>query len=168
MQVFLAFKAKYLVSYPLTKKKLILLIDKSESKLLWGFSFLFFFFFFFFFKHSRSQSAIQNKIWLLTGEWPCDLLLYTHSPISFYCYSIIWQKPEQLVTRNWFKANRYLFKLHKCVIVTNQSTDYWWVDVPELVTIGLDKGGHPVNIFLISPQKHMLWVLIRSASARRF
>ena len=34
--------------------------------------------------------------------------------------------------------------------------------------IGLDKGGYPVNIFLISPQKHMLWVLIRSASARRF
>ena len=23
--------------------------------------------------------------------------------------------------------------------------------------IGLDKGGYPVNIFLISPQKHMLW-----------
>ena len=34
--------------------------------------------------------------------------------------------------------------------------------------IGLDKGGCPVNIFLISPRKHMLWVLIRSASARRF
>ena len=34
--------------------------------------------------------------------------------------------------------------------------------------IGLDKGEYPVNIFLISPQKHMLWVLIRSASARRF
>ena len=34
--------------------------------------------------------------------------------------------------------------------------------------IGLDKGGYPVNIFLISPRKHMLWVLIRSASARRF
>ena len=32
--------------------------------------------------------------------------------------------------------------------------------------IGLDKGGYPV-IFLISPRKHMLWVLIRSASARR-
>ena len=25
------------------------------------------------------------------------------------------------------------------------------------VNIGLDKGGFPVNIFLISPQKHMLW-----------
>ena len=34
--------------------------------------------------------------------------------------------------------------------------------------IGLDKGGYPVNIFLISPRKHMLWVLIRSSSARRF
>ena len=34
--------------------------------------------------------------------------------------------------------------------------------------IGLDKGGYLVNIFLISPRKHMLWVLIRSASARHF
>ena len=34
--------------------------------------------------------------------------------------------------------------------------------------IGLVKGGYPVNIFLISPQKHMLWVLIRSASLRCF
>ena len=28
---------------------------------------------------------------------------------------------------------------------------------------GLDKSGHQVNSFLISRQKHMLWVLIRSA-----
>ena len=28
--------------------------------------------------------------------------------------------------------------------------------------IGLDKSGYQVNIFLISPQKHMLWALIRS------
>ena len=35
-------------------------------------------------------------------------------------------------------------------------------------TIGLDKGGYPVNIFLISPRNHMLLVLIRSTSARRF
>ena len=28
--------------------------------------------------------------------------------------------------------------------------------------IGLDKRGYQINIFLISPQKHMLWVLIRS------
>ena len=34
--------------------------------------------------------------------------------------------------------------------------------------IGLDKIGYQVNSFLISQQKHMLWVLIRSASARRF
>ena len=33
---------------------------------------------------------------------------------------------------------------------------------------GLDKGGYLVSIFLISPQKHILWVLIRSASVRRF
>ena len=29
--------------------------------------------------------------------------------------------------------------------------------------IGLDKSGYRVNSFLISPRKHMLWVLIRSA-----
>ena len=32
--------------------------------------------------------------------------------------------------------------------------------------IGLDENGYQVNIFLISPQKHMLWVLIGSASLR--
>ena len=30
--------------------------------------------------------------------------------------------------------------------------------------IDLDKGGYLVNIFLIIARKHMLWVLIRSAS----
>ena len=34
--------------------------------------------------------------------------------------------------------------------------------------IATDKRGYPHNIFLISPRKNMLWVLIRSASARRF
>ena len=41
---------------------------------------------------------------------------------------------------------------------------------PQLLTIiiATDKSGYPHNIFLISRQKHMLWVLIRSASARHF
>ena len=34
--------------------------------------------------------------------------------------------------------------------------------------IATDKRGYPHNIFLISPRKHMLWVLIRSASAYVF
>ena len=33
--------------------------------------------------------------------------------------------------------------------------------------IATDKRGYP-HIFLISPQKHMLWVLIRSASANEY
>ena len=33
------------------------------------------------------------------------------------------------------------------------------------LSIGLDKSEYQVNIFLISPQKCMLWVLIRSASS---
>ena len=36
-----------------------------------------------------------------------------------------------------------------------------------MLNIGLDKAGDPVNIFLISPRKHMLWVLIGSASPPR-
>ena len=40
-----------------------------------------------------------------------------------------------------------------------------WSDQGFLASIGLDKGGYPINIFLISPRKCMLWVLIRSASA---
>ena len=37
-----------------------------------------------------------------------------------------------------------------------------------LGNIGLDKTGYQVSTFLISKRKHMLWVLIRSASQRRF
>ena len=36
--------------------------------------------------------------------------------------------------------------------------------VLQYLYIGLDKSGYQVNIFYISPQKHMLWVLIRSTS----
>ena len=35
-------------------------------------------------------------------------------------------------------------------------------------SIATDNRGYPHNIFLISLQKHMLWVLIRSASPRHF
>ena len=31
-------------------------------------------------------------------------------------------------------------------------------------TIGLDKSGYQIDNFFISQQKHMLWILIRSAS----
>ena len=34
--------------------------------------------------------------------------------------------------------------------------------------IGLDKSGYQVDIFLISPRNHMLWVLIRNASLMCF
>ena len=37
-------------------------------------------------------------------------------------------------------------------------------NIPSHMCIGLDKSGYQVNIFLISQRKHMLWVLIRSAS----
>ena len=36
------------------------------------------------------------------------------------------------------------------------------------IFIGLDKSGYQEHIFLISPRKDILWVLIRSASVRRF
>ena len=41
-------------------------------------------------------------------------------------------------------------------------------DLSLAISIGLVKRGYLVNIFLISPRKHMLWVLIRSALVRRF
>ena len=33
------------------------------------------------------------------------------------------------------------------------------------LNIGLDKSGYQVNIFRITPRKHVLWVLIRSPEA---
>ena len=40
--------------------------------------------------------------------------------------------------------------------------------IEDLLSIATDKKGYPHNIFLISQQKHILWVLIRSASLRHF
>ena len=37
-----------------------------------------------------------------------------------------------------------------------------------LLCIATDKRGYPHNIFLISPRKHMMWVLIRSVTAYVF
>ena len=42
-----------------------------------------------------------------------------------------------------FDCKKHLIKSYECLI-----TKY---------IIGLDKGGYPINIFLISPRKHMLW-----------
>ena len=61
----------------------------------------------------------------------------------------------------------------------NSACQYWTAFPVEVqsdtiilcIAKGLDKGGYPVNIFLISPRKHMLWCSLeahRSASARRF
>ena len=41
-------------------------------------------------------------------------------------------------------------------------------NLTQTVTIATDKRGYPHNSFLISRRKHMLWVFIRSASARCF
>ena len=42
------------------------------------------------------------------------------------------------------------------------------MDNAKTISIGLDKSGYQVSSFLISRGKHLLWVLIRSASVRRF
>ena len=47
-------------------------------------------------------------------------------------------------------------------------TDHHTVQLIASTIIATDKRGYPHNIFLTSPRKHMLWVLIRSASPRRF
>ena len=44
----------------------------------------------------------------------------------------------------------------------------WYTAIDWLVYIPLDKRGYQVNSFLISPWKHMLWVLIGSTALRPF
>ena len=53
----------------------------------------------------------------------------------------------------------------------HMNEDTFWHGVVLVILIeclGPYKRGYQHNIFPITPQKHMLWVLIRSASARRF
>ena len=55
------------------------------------------------------------------------------------------------------KKNKTI-KLSSAVVVISTS----------LRCIGPDKRGYPDNTFFTSPEKHMLWVLIRNASLRHF
>ena len=49
-----------------------------------------------------------------------------------------------------------------------QYDSYCWLSAGLEMNIALDKREYQIHIFLISPQKHTLWVFIRSASSRRF
>ena len=69
-------------------------------------------------------------------------LLYLHMPFSHK-------------DRLWHFRTVTIYPYHTCLKI--------WT-----CPIGLDKSWYQVNIFLISPRKHMLWVLIRSPSPRRF
>ena len=50
-------------------------------------------------------------------------------------------------------------------IVAYPVDDYSEPSLQQQHFINADKRGYPHNIFLISPRKHMLWVLIRSSEA---
>ena len=67
--------------------------------------------------------------------------------------------------KNWRKLSQ---NYHQMLLLNNFSEYVRILSKYDILHIGLDKGGYPVNIFLISPRKHMLWVLIRSTSPRRF
>ena len=66
---------------------------------------------------------------------------------------------------NVYKAlQRRMRRPVRAYIVCFSSSIFEHIDFRTI--IGLDKSTYQVNIFLISPRKHMFWVLIRSASAR--
>ena len=78
--------------------------------------------------------------------------------------------------REW---RQWVIRLHWCTgwfesslgaHVSRYIFSYWSSNkyVSENKIIATDKRGYPHNIFLISRWKHMLWVLIRSTSVRRF
>ena len=53
--------------------------------------------------------------------------------------------------------------LEKVLPISTHRICFLWTN-----NVATGKRGCPHNIFLISPRKYMLWVLIRSASARHF
>ena len=74
--------------------------------------------------------------------------------------------PYEETLHTWLSKMRpvkILIRLHNAHLLKGTFSD----DAHTRI-IGLDKSGYQVNIFLISRRKHMLLVLIRSASARRF
>ena len=58
---------------------------------------------------------------------------------------------------------------NESVFTKNWSVKYWDTDlISSIDTVAPDKKGYPIDIFLISPQEHMLWVRIRNGLMGHF
>ena len=110
---------------------------------------------------SPSAGFEPNTLWLkkrLLSTWPCNVKVN-------YQMMMVW----------CFMSLSTLFKSYQSLFISRRLNFHLLFQDSHLpfspfgfiiFNIATDKRGYPHNIFLISPRKHMLWVLIRSASPR--
>ena len=83
---------------------------------------------------------------------PCHLLKMVFSIRKELTEQILFQKGTKTILTELPALKMYLFPLCACNIMAIYSLPYTIIDP--------DKKGYKGNIFLISPQKPMLWVLM--------
>ena len=105
------------------------------------------------------------------GIMTVEIMSWSISPITDNC-------PSWISKRGSMTAEMIPWSISAKFTQLSWDSNLWAKDLPSAAlptalrtlayAIATDKRGYPHDIFLISPWKHMLWVLIRSASPRRF
>ena len=107
----------------------------------------------------KKQNGQQCRFWLDDSFWTISSGSTVSAKVSFF-----------VCTRT---DRAWIFRHYNNLLFDNQKSMAEWKRVWTLIRLhcSLDKmffRSKNIDIFLISPRKHMLWVLIRSASVRCF
>ena len=117
-------------------------------------------------QHMFSWRNKKNIMWIppLICSYECKnswhMSCYARSVSSDICIHAVWLEPLVPLWRNFASLHLWLSSMCPEKILLRLHEQAGW-------SIDLDKSGYQVNSF-ISRRKHMLWVLIRSASVRCF
>ena len=104
------------------------------------------------------EKGTSDNWWKITmnGRSALKFIRYRYAAV---CYALSVRCSVCVIPRNLYATAR---GLHTYLLNINRSTIY------TLLFIAPDKWEFHILFFLISPRKYKLWVLIRSASPRRF
>ena len=110
-----------------------------------------------------------------SNEYPQHMFSLRNKKNIIWIPSLIWSHDYDSVNRkNKQKKNSFCFKSHMCSVFRkdHQTMQYMWKLVAKILRkqdgfiMVSHKRGYPHNIFFITPQRHILLVLIRRASVR--
>ena len=155
---------------------------------------LFFFFFFFFFLRNNVSSIdvmlTFTTLWIYSADDKLIIFWFFFPQkidFSISCKfeigdnlhempkSVFWEKLTKKKKNSKCRLLKFLPSMlcvniaaADCGSMKKFTPRYWLLHTSVLPARTTDNLGHLQNIYLISPQKHILWVLIRIASLRQF